>query len=340
MPTTDFQKNRLSGLQNWGAASLAAQGHEVESNFRIKSASDDASFRRYFRGFVGGDSYIFVDAPPDKEDNPGFVDIDRRLSDVGVSVPKVLAADFESGYLLLSDLGDRLLLPELQGASIDVQVDLYRRSLNTLVRVSTAFCDGLPAYDAERLQTEMMLFPDWFVTQQLHLALSQEVVDQFRAVSDLMVENAQAQPQVFVHRDFHSRNLMPQSDGSLGVIDFQDGVLGPITYDLVSLLKDCYWKLPRTKVLELVEDYRVRIASDAGAAEFLRWFDLMGFQRHLKCAGIFCRLNIRDGKPGYLGDIPLVVSYLTEVAALYPELQAFGEWLTTIIVPAMNRRLP
>lgn len=340
MPTSEYQHARLIGLQQWGAASLRSLGHEVGADFRTESASDDASFRRYFRGFSAGTSYIFVDAPPDKEDNESFVDIERRLSGAGVLVPKVLAADLDLGYLLLTDLGDQLLLPQLQAAALEGQEKLYYGALDALALVSSAETKGLPVYDADRLQTEMSLFPDWFLTGQLQLSLGKAAIDQFRSVSDLMIENALDQPMVFVHRDFHSRNLMPQKDGALGVIDFQDGVLGPITYDLVSLLKDCYWRLPRASVLKVVEAYRVEVSSGVSKAEFLRWFDLMGFQRHLKCAGIFSRLNLRDGKSRYLEDIPLVISYLTEVAAEYAELGDFGTWLETEIVPSLNRLVP
>ncbi|MFT4677488.1 MAG: aminoglycoside/choline kinase family phosphotransferase [Candidatus Azotimanducaceae bacterium] len=340
MPTSEYQQARLTGLQDWGADSLRSLGHEIGADFRIASASDDASFRRYYRGYSAGASYIFVDAPPDKEDNQSFVDIEKRLSGAGVLVPQVLAADLDLGYLLLIDLGDQLLLPQLQSAALDGQEKLYHGALEVLVLVSSAETKGLPVYDADRLQTEMSLFPDWFLAAQLQLSLPKTALDQIQSVSDLMIENALRQPSVFVHRDFHSRNLMPQEDGSLGVIDFQDGVLGPITYDLVSLLKDCYWRLPRASVLEIVEAYRLRVSPGVGKAEFLRWFDLMGFQRHLKCAGIFSRLNLRDGKPRYLEDIPLVVSYLTEVAAEYADLNDFGTWLETEIVPSLNRLGP
>ena len=340
MPTSEYQQARLSGLRDWGADSLRSLGHPVGPDFVIESASDDASFRRYFRGYSAGASYIFVDAPPDKEDNKSFVDIERRLSGAGVLVPQVLATDLDLGYLLLTDLGDQLLLSQLQSAALDGQEKLYHGAIEVLALVSSAETKNLPVYDADRLQTEMSLFLDWFLAGQLQLSLPNAVLDQLQSVSDLMIENALGQPKVFVHRDFHSRNLMPQKDGALGVIDFQDGVLGPITYDLVSLLKDCYWRLPRASVLEIVEAYRLRVSPGVSKAEFLRWFDLMGFQRHLKCAGIFSRFNLRDGKPRYLEDIPLVVSYLIDVAGEYADLGDFGAWLETEIVPSVNRLGP
>jgi aminoglycoside/choline kinase family phosphotransferase len=267
------------------------------------------------------------------------VTVYQRLLDAGVLVPKIFAADIRLGYLLLSDLGDRLLLPDVKASSAVGRQNLYLGALKTLERVLRAEVDQLPTYDASRLATEMALFPDWFVTQQLQLPMDVEARAMFQQVSALLIDSALAQPRVFVHRDFHARNLMLQGDGQIGVIDFQDAVEGPVTYDLVSLLKDCYWRLPRPMVLTLVESFRHSIIPEVSADEFVRWFDFMGFQRHLKCAGIFSRLNLRDGKPGYLGDIPLVVAYLLEVTALYPELNKFGVWLRQNIEPAMARRL-
>jgi aminoglycoside/choline kinase family phosphotransferase len=343
MPTTETKQTRLSGLQSWGVSMLRSLGHAVDDDFRLLSASDDASFRRYFRGIADNTSYILVDAPPDKEDNESFVTVYERLSDAGVLVPKIFAADMQLGYLLLSDLGDRLLLPQLKKSSAADRQNLYMSALKTLEGVLKAEGAQLPPYDADRLATEISLFPDWFVTRQLELPMDAEARAIFRRVNELLINNALAQPTVFVHRDFHARNLMLQEDGQIAVIDFQDAVVGPVTYDLVSLLKDCYWRLPRSTVLTLVEYYRQRVMPEIAADEFVRWFDLMGFQRHLKCAGIFSRLSLRDGKPGYLKDIPLVIAYLLEVTDLYheryPELGEFGDWLRQNVEPAMKRHL-
>ena len=344
MATSETKQTRLLGLQNWGGSELRSLGHTVDDALRLSSVSDDASFRRYFRATVDNRDYILVDAPPDKEDNESFVSVDQRLSNAGVLVPKIFAADMRLGYLLLSDLGDRLMLPEVKASTDAGCQDLYRSALNTLERVLCAEADQLPVYDANRLGLEMSLFPDWFVTQQLQLTMDADARVMFGQVTKLLIDNALAQPRVFVHRDFHARNLMLQGDGQIGVIDFQDAVVGPVTYDLVSLLKDCYWRLPRSMVLTLVELFRQRTAPEVSPQDFVRWFDLMGFQRHLKCAGIFSRLNLRDGKPGYLADIPLVVGYLLEVTGLYsqlyPELGKFGDWLGEHIEPAMARALP
>lgn len=339
MPTTEIKQTRFLGLHSWGVSKLRSLGHAVDDDFQLLSVSDDASFRRYFRGITDDTSYILVDAPPDKEDNESFVTVYERLSSAGVLVPRIFAADMQLGYLLLSDLGDRLLLPELKKSSALDRQDLYMRALETLEQVLRAEGAQLPLYDNGRLATEISLFPDWFVTQQLQLPMDGDSRAMFQRINELLIDNALAQPTVFVHRDFHARNLMLQENGQIAVIDFQDAVLGPVTYDLVSLLKDCYWRLPRPSVLTFVEYYRQRVMPEISADEFLRWFDLMGFQRHLKCAGIFSRLNLRDGKPGYLDDIPLVITYLLEVTDLYPELGDFGDWLRQNVEPAIIRQL-
>jgi aminoglycoside/choline kinase family phosphotransferase len=339
MAGTENKDSRQAELQNWAISQLRSMNFRNLEAFQIESASDDASFRRYFRGEVSENSFIFVDAPPDKEDNASFVQIDKLLSSAEVAVPEILAVDFDRGYLMLSDLGVRVLLPELSSGSLVQQVRWYEVALETLGQLQTTKTDGLPTYDEAKLHSEMSLFTDWFVTQQLALPLNEEATKLFQGTAAFLVEEALAQPRVFVHRDYHARNLMPQSDTSLAVIDFQDAVLGPVTYDLVSLLKDCYWRLPRANVLALVEGYRKASGIQASEVQFLRWFDLIGFQRHLKCAGIFSRLNLRDGKPGYLADIPLVMDYLIEVAELYGELSAFGAWLKDDIQPVMQRQL-
>lgn len=287
------------------------------------SASDDASFRRYFRLIHQGGSVICVDAPPQQEDNDSFVKIQSMLEAAGVAVPKVISSDLNRGYLLLSDLGDELLLNDLKVSEPDKQRALYEQAIDSLGGILRADGQQLATYSEDKLREEMSLFPDWFLSRQLGI----DLYHGFEDIMSLMVDNALSQPRIFVHRDFHARNLMPQDDGSLAIIDFQDAVYGPITYDLVSLLKDCYWRLDRSQVIELVEKYRLKHCQSESPERFLKWFDWMGFQRHLKCAGIFSRLNLRDGKPGYLNDIPLVIAYLVEVAELYDELAEFGEWL-------------
>lgn len=329
------KSQRKQQLASWVRGELEGLGLAQQSE--LQTVSDDASFRRYFRLEHAGGSLVAVDAPPDKEDNESFVRVQGLLNTAGVVVPEILAFDLSRGFLLLTDLGNRLLLGELKQAAETRQKTLYDGALSALLHVAAAKTDGLPAYDEAKLHEEMQLFPDWFLSQQLQLANEKVPQQLLSGAMDLLVANALQQPQVFVHRDFHARNLMLSDTESFAVIDFQDAVVGPVTYDLVSLLKDCYWRLPRPVVLELVETYRIRVAADVSREQFLRWFDWMGFQRHLKCAGIFSRLNLRDGKPAYLNDIPLVISYLVEVADLYPELNELGGWLKQEIQPVLSQ---
>ena len=326
MTSDDTKDLRRLELQTWAFNYLEEQGYQNLEP--IRPVSDDASFRRYFRLKHSKGTLICVDAPPDKEDNESFVLVQGLLEKGGVNVPHLVHFDLKLGFLLLSDLGDDLLLGLLKDSALERQVNAYENALSCLGEVVGVETTGLPNYNESRLLDEMSLFPDWLLDRQLKV----ERYDGFNQVAEAMVENAQKQPQVFVHRDFHARNLMTLGE-ELGVIDFQDAVVGPITYDLVSLLKDCYWKLPRQTVVQLVDTFRREHAHQTEPATFLRWFDWMGFQRHLKCAGIFCRLNLRDGKPGYLKDIPLVIDYLIEVAQLYTELKDFGAWLSREIKP-------
>ena len=214
----------------------------------------------------------------------------------------------------------------------------YDDARSALVRMLAIDCD-LPPYDENRLRTEMALFTEWFLPHQLDIRVSQGVSSMLAAVFDLLVENARSQPQRFVHRDYHCRNLMVAASNNPGILDFQDAVIGPVTYDLVSLYKDCYYRFDRSWVEEEVSRFHRQLVDCnllEADAPLLEWFDLMGAQRHLKCAGIFSRLNLRDGKAGYLGDIPLVIEYLAEVAEMYPALAEFGAWLDAVIEPRMQ----
>ncbi len=310
------------------------------NQYDITPVSDDASFRRYFRVTpVGnGQRFIVMDAPPDKEDVTPFIDIAERLRSVGLNAPRVHARDEARGFLLLDDFADRQYLGELNDESVE---RLYGDALGALaVMQACVSSDGLPAYDATRLRAEMQLFPDWLLDRQLGLKLDDEDQKRLDAVFDLLVENALAQPRVFVHRDYHSRNLMRLEKANPGILDFQDAVNGPLTYDLVSLLRDCYVRWPRERVVDWAWGYfdlavQSGILREENEQYFLRWFDLMGMQRQLKAAGIFARLNLRDGKPGYLGDIPRTLGYIVEVAPDYPELAAFGAWLEGSVLPRL-----
>jgi N-acetylmuramate 1-kinase len=293
----------------------------------LSPASSDASFRSYWRTVGRSPSRIVMDAPPAQEELGPWLDVAARLRAAGLHAPQVLARDLDRGFLLLSDLGTRQLLPELHEDSVD---RLYHLGIDALLRMQTAVdCDGLPDYDAARLRAEMELLPDWFVERHLGHRLDSRERALFDAAFDALVAGALEQPRAFVHRDFHSRNLLLDADAAgqpqLGIIDFQDAVRGPLSYDLVSLLRDCYIAWPQQQLDQWLAHYHRR-ATAAGLLEapepaFRRWFDLMGLQRHLKVLGIFCRLWYRDGKAGYLADLPLVWRYTREVGAQYPETQ-------------------
>ena len=331
--------NREQNLNNWAKTILASQGVKVSSDFCVIAASDDASFRRYFRGETEMGSFIFVDAPPEREDCQTFEKISELLVDIGINAPRVYQADFAEGFMMLTDLGNQLYLDVLKSHDVELIGRLYAEAFSVLRKMAHISCAELPRYDEIRLQEEMNLFPGWFLTQQLSLSLSENENQMLEKVFGFLIENAIEQPQVFVHRDYHSRNLMVVTGDNPGVIDFQDAVSGPVTYDLVSLLKDCYWRFPRNQVVDWVETYRQDSSLDVGAEEFLRWFDLMGLQRHLKCVGIFSRLNLRDGKPDYLKDIPLVIEYILEVCDIYIEGAEFADWLRSHVIPHLALRM-
>ena len=288
---------------------------------RLEGASADASFRSYWRCESGGRTWIVMDAPPDREDIRPWLDVAARLNAAGLHAPEIAASDAEQGFVLMSDLGTRLYLPELDEASVD---SLYGDALEAMFVMQTRVdAVGLPAYDEARLVAEMELLPEWFLKRHLGHTPECEEWDVIESAFRALEKSARAQPQAFVHRDYHSRNLLITATRNPGILDFQDAVVGPVTYDLVSLLRDCYIAWPEHRVYAWVDAYRLRLA-DAGiavgdAAQFRRQFDLMGLQRHIKVLGIFCRLWYRDGKAGYLNDLPLVWRYTREVGRRYPE---------------------
>ncbi len=306
-----------------------AQAHLGPLDDSPVAASADASFRSYWRVHQGQRSWVVMNAPPDKEDVAPFLDIAARLRRAGLNAPEVLAQDLDQGFLLLSDLGTRTYLPELDEARAG---SLYGDALDALLAMQTRVdSSGLPAYDSARLRTEMELFETWFLRRHLDHEVSGSDAELIEACMGSLLRSALEQPTRFVHRDYHSRNLMIVPGANPGIIDFQDAVTGPVTYDLVSLLKDCYIQWPRALVHDWAEDYRQRLVAagvvEVGSTRWRRWFDWMGLQRHLKVLGIFARLNYRDGKAGYLKDLPLVLHYTLEVCARYGELAAFGQWL-------------
>lgn len=303
---------------------------QLDETFALTKVSSDASFRRYWRASHAGRTLIVMDAPPALEDCGRFVDLARRFRAIGVNTPEIYAENRAEGFLLLTDFGDRVYLGQLAAERAD---RLYGDALGALAIIqSCGPLEGLPRYDASFLQRELDLFAEWFLEARLGLILDEETRSLLGRVNALLIASALEQPQVCVHRDFHSRNLMLTDSGNPGVLDFQDAVVGPVTYDLVSLLRDCYIAWPAARVADWALGY-CQLARQSGIlgeddpARFLRWFDLMGMQRHLKACGIFSRLHLRDGKPHYLGDIPRTLGYVIEVAEKYDELAEFRRFL-------------
>ncbi len=319
----------------------------ADDDFILKPASADASFRSYWRVLHHGQSLILMDAPPPHEDCRPFVQVAQILAAAGVHVPAIHAQNTDDGFLLLEDFGQRDYLKALteaeQQATENTRIDaLYGDAMDALLRMQTrAETSALPRYDRDRLNTEMALFGDWFLGRHLGVELDEAQRAVLADAFNVLADNALEQPQVFVHRDYHSRNLMVVKDNNPGVLDFQDAVAGPVTYDLVSLLRDCYIKWPAERVQAWSEDYRQRWQAASGqsvtSAQWQRWFDLMGAQRHLKAVGIFCRLNYRDGKKNYLKDIPRTLGYLYDLSESYPELRPLMA-LTDACRPRVEQR--
>lgn len=319
---------RLLLLKSWLSSTL-------EQTFAIETASSDASFRRYFRVTQGSKSYIAMDAPPEHENIQPFIDIAKRITAAKVNAPYIHAESLEHGFLLLDDLGSRDYLPEL---SEEHAPKYYRDAMTALLKMqSNISAEELPVYDATLLQREMDLFEEWFLNQHLQITLSSEQKKVLANAEQWLISKALEQPQTFVHRDYHSRNLMITEENNPGVIDFQDAVYGPITYDLVSLLRDCYISWPDDKVYQLVTEFYDLAQPDAELSTFKQWFDLMGLQRHIKVLGIFARLYHRDGKEAYLNDLPLTWRYTKMIASRYQELAEFNTLLDTLMI---EQRLP
>jgi aminoglycoside/choline kinase family phosphotransferase len=303
-------------------------------------ASSDASFRRYFRIKSSEAQFIVMDAPPDKENTEPFVRIAGLLKSSGVNVPTVFQQNRTDGFLLLEDFGSQCFLDMLNADNAE---SLYQSAFESLFKLQTGIeipgC-GLPNYNEELLLRELTIFDEWFLKQLLDI---ETPVSLWETVRAFLVSSALEQPICCVHRDYHSRNLMVLSHNSPGVIDFQDAVVGPITYDLVSLLRDCYIAWPEQQVEQWMGRYYRRLSEEnlvnCSLTRFQRWFDLMGLQRHLKAIGIFSRLHLRDGKSNYLNDIPRTLNYVTAVCAAYPELDDFNSFLHNHVCPAY-RSLP
>jgi len=323
---------RFQALQVWVEGIFGAR------QLDIQPASADASFRRYFRVMHDGKSYIIMDAPPEKEDSEPFVRISGYLADIDLNVPRVIERSVEKGFYLLTDLGRSVYLEHLTDDSADKFYSDAMHALSVMHQAGHQYRNALPVYARELLHTEMSLFSDWYLGRHHQVELNDDQLTILESTYALLSTSALEQPNVFVHRDYHSRNLMLLDTGNPGILDFQDAVWGPVTYDLVSLLRDCYITWPRQRVESWVKQYYAQLSTtslleDVTEAQFLRWFDLMGIQRHLKASGIFARLNYRDGKPGYLNDIPRTMDYVFSVASDYAELKPFLNLLDELDIP-------
>ncbi len=297
----------------------------------LQTASEDASFRRYFRIQKAGKSYIVMDAPPQHESCKPFVDLATRLTGHHVNAPHIFAQNIKDGFLILSDFGDDVLLGILQSDTVE---QLYGDAMDTILTMQKNMptCE-IPLYSAQLLEAEMDLFRQWFMEQLLGLTLDSHQRELWQQVKTRLINNALEQPQTFVHRDFHSRNLIKTDQGSIGVIDFQDAVKGAMTYDVVSLLRDCYIAWPEHDVMRWLAWFHQQAVQqgllDVSLAQCTVWFNLMGVQRHLKAIGIFSRLKLRDNKQGYIADIPRTLAYIQAVSqqesGLEPLKRLLGE---------------
>lgn len=324
---------RLEQLAAWlGTLNLV----QVETQ---RPASSDASFRRYFRLDVVpelraklGDTLIAMDAPPERENVPAFIHVQGQLLEAGVTVPAIVAQDVASGFLLLSDLGTTTYLQRLDA---DNAPFMYSDAVDALIQFQLHSKPGvLPEYDRAFVVRELNLFPEWFVGKHLGIEMTPEQSAQLDKVFEAIIGNVLAQPQVFMHRDFHSRNLMFLDQGNPGVLDFQDAVFGPVTYDLGSLMRDAYVQWDEEMVLDWVVRYwqrarQVGLPVNPDIDAFYRDFEFMALQRHLKILGIFCRLNYRDSKPIYMGDLPTVIDYVRKTANRYTALKPLARLLDT-----------
>lgn len=349
-------------LHDWVALNLAAEPAAIS----LTQIAGDASPRQYFRvtrpqGAVradassspaiaphtvqNGDGHTLVAArSPGSESNEAFLAVQRLMKDAGLRVPSQIASDLEQGFFLMEDMGDVLLSSQLERASVDAWYGMALTDLVTLSTIPPSLAK-LPSMDYERIAEELAIFPEWFLGGLLGMPNSEVPSDLVNELTAYLADAFSAQLQCVVHRDFHCRNLMCLADGALGVIDFQDAVIGPVTYDPVSLLKDCYVLWDRSDQLRWLELYRQRLKSLGVSVDkskaFQVGFDMCGLQRHLRVLGVFARLNLRDGKSAYLNDLPLVLHYVREVLALYgaiPTLKEFSKWFEADIMPKITRQ--
>ena len=293
--------------------------------YEISIASADASFRKYYRLKKEDKSFLLMDSSLEKESLTPFLDVTQRLLNAAVQVPQIYEQNLSLGYLVIEDFGDTHLLSQLNAANFSI---LYKKAIDEIIKMQDADASGLPLYDKAFLHFEMDLMQEWYLEKKLGLTLTQTekrvLADSLNSISNAVLKQPQG---IFVHRDYHSRNIMLTSDNRLGIIDYQDAMSGAVSYDLVSLLKDCYIAFEREEIEKLALYFRDKKVLRVSDAEFLRWFDFMGLQRHIKVIGIFSRLHLRDGKDGYLKDIPLTLRYVIDTAKRYEETQTLALFL-------------
>jgi aminoglycoside/choline kinase family phosphotransferase len=299
--------------------------------WELTLASADASFRRYFRLSKGEETLIVMDSSQEKASLKPFIDVTDRLLNVGVNAPKILHVNLNDGFLILQDFGNIHYLNRLNRSNYEA---LYTAAMQEIITMQDADTTDLPLYDATFLHTEMALMQEWYLEKYLHVDLTTAQKQMIKETLNAISNEVLSQPQkVFVHRDYHSRNIMIQEDGTIGIIDYQDAMSGAITYDLVSLLKDCYIAYDPKEIERLALIFRDMKQLHVDDATFIRWFDFMGLQRHIKVLGIFCRLYLRDGKDGYLNDLILTRNYVIETAHKYKLTQNLATLLSTIDLP-------
>ena len=300
------------------------------SDCKLEVVSADASYRKYYRLFIKDRTYIVMDSSMQVESIYPFIDVSVRLLKADVQIPRVYAQNLTLGYLLIEDLGDIHLINVLNEMSCKL---LYTRAIYEIIKMQKADTSGLDVYDKEFLMFEMNLMQEWYLEKHLAITLNSEEKSELSGVLNLIKDEVLAQPQgYFVHRDFHSRNIMFAGRGKVWVIDYQDALIGSITYDLASLLNDVYIKFDREKIIELVLEFKIlKGIKDISDEQFIRWFDFMAMQRHIKILGIFARLKIRDNKPAYIEDIPMTLSSIRENIARYDEFKPLGKILDKIV---------
>ena len=330
------QQLRQKALSQWVCEQL--NHHYLE----LLPIVGDASFRRYFRVYHGDNSFIVMDAPPELEDCHSFVAIVQTFAELGLRVPRVFSYDLTQGFLLLSDFGERLYYHELNSQNA---TRLYAAAWGELLKIQK--CRGISGwslayFDEQFMLRELMAFRDWFLQRYCQLDINRATEKVLQDTFDTLMQEAVNQPQVCVHRDYHSRNLMLLDDGAVGILDFQDAVIGPVTYDIVSLLRDCYIDWPVSCVERWLDTFRQQsldagILTSVSQQQYTRWFDLMGMQRHLKAIFIFARKYLRDDDASYLPDIQRALNYIQYVADKHSEFRQFSSYLKDVIVDAHHQ---